>query len=174
MWIGGYSDWTPAEQREWDRDLEENERLMEEREKQRVRELKAMKADSKTWKEWALFNPFYKAFLIGKDHPLTLTVYLDKNSPVRSDVERNMLFEMTYPMYIEVDKTLRRRLPIGTSQIKLQVSSRKYNHVEYVCYCTPKTWSYTVMEEILQGLTEQLSPPQDLSHGIIIKPSFIK
>ena len=25
MWTGGYSDWTPAEQREWDRDLEELE-----------------------------------------------------------------------------------------------------------------------------------------------------
>ena len=25
MWIGGYDDWTPAEQREWDRDLAELE-----------------------------------------------------------------------------------------------------------------------------------------------------
>lgn len=25
MWIGGYSDWTPGEQREWDRHLEELE-----------------------------------------------------------------------------------------------------------------------------------------------------
>lgn len=23
MWVGGYSDWTSAEQREWDRDLKE-------------------------------------------------------------------------------------------------------------------------------------------------------
>ena len=23
MWVGSYSDWTPADQREWDRDLEE-------------------------------------------------------------------------------------------------------------------------------------------------------
>ena len=34
MWIGGYDDWTPAEQREWDRDLEENERLCDEKKKQ--------------------------------------------------------------------------------------------------------------------------------------------
>ena len=26
MWVGGHDDWTPAEQREWDRDLEELER----------------------------------------------------------------------------------------------------------------------------------------------------
>lgn len=34
MWIGGYDDWTPAEQREWDRDLEEYERLYDEKKKQ--------------------------------------------------------------------------------------------------------------------------------------------
>ena len=31
MWVGGYSDWTPAEKREWDRDLEELEADREER-----------------------------------------------------------------------------------------------------------------------------------------------
>ena len=173
MWIGGYSDWTPAEQREWDRDLEENERLLEERKKQQEKELNAIKAKSKTWKEWALFNPLYKASLIGQDNPLTLTVFLHKNSPVRTDVDRDLLFEMGYPMFKEVDKTLRRRLPKGTTQIKLQVNSRQYNHVEYTRYCTPATWSFTVMEDILQGLTEQLNDVQDLSRGLIIKPFFI-
>ena len=32
MWLGGYSDWTPAEQREWDRDIAELETEREERE----------------------------------------------------------------------------------------------------------------------------------------------
>lgn len=31
MWVGGYSDWTPAEQREWDRDLKELEAEHEQR-----------------------------------------------------------------------------------------------------------------------------------------------
>ena len=31
MWLGGYSDWTPAEQREWDRDLKELEAEREQR-----------------------------------------------------------------------------------------------------------------------------------------------
>ena len=35
MWIGGYDDWTPAEQREWDRDLEEYARWHDEKEKQK-------------------------------------------------------------------------------------------------------------------------------------------
>ena len=32
MWVGGYSDWTPAEQRELDRDIAELEAEREERE----------------------------------------------------------------------------------------------------------------------------------------------
>ena len=32
MWVGGYSDWTPAEQRERDRDIEKLEAEREERE----------------------------------------------------------------------------------------------------------------------------------------------
>lgn len=168
MWIGTYEDWSPAEQREWDRDMEEleNNRIM--------KELNAIEASSKTWKEWAMYNPLYEAYLIGQDNPLTLTVYLSKNVPVRMDVERNRLFEMTYPMFKEVHKTLQRRFPKGTTQIKLQVSSRQYEDVKYTCYCTPKTWSYTVMEEIVQALTEQLNEGQDLCPGIIIKPSIIK
>ena len=38
MWIGGYDDWTPAEQREWDRDLEELERESMNEQKQKERE----------------------------------------------------------------------------------------------------------------------------------------
>ena len=172
MYIGGYSDWTPAEQREWDRDWkEENERLLEERKNQQEKELKAIKAETKTWKEWALFNPLYKAFLIGDDGPLTLTVYLHKNSPVRTDVDCNMLFEMGYPMFLELTKTLRRKFPKKTSEIKLQVSSRQDKTREFTRYCTPKTWSFTVMEDILEGL--RIQSPQDFTEGLIIKPSFI-
>ena len=34
MWIGGYDDWTPAEQREWNRDLEEMQAEREQRERE--------------------------------------------------------------------------------------------------------------------------------------------
>ena len=34
MWIGGYDDWTRAEQREWDRDLEEMQAEREQRERE--------------------------------------------------------------------------------------------------------------------------------------------
>ena len=40
--------------------------------------------------------------------------------------------------------------------------------------CTPDTWSYTVMDEILEALNEQLSMKQDLNRGLLLQLSFIK
>ena len=57
MWIGGYDDWTPAEQRDWDRGLEENARWMAEKKAEEERALNAIEADSKTPEEWARDNP---------------------------------------------------------------------------------------------------------------------
>ena len=34
MWTGGYDDWTPAKQREWDRDIEEMRAERGQRERQ--------------------------------------------------------------------------------------------------------------------------------------------
>ena len=48
MWIGGYDDWTPAEQGEWDRDLEEMQAEREQRERE------AKNEDKLSWMELAL------------------------------------------------------------------------------------------------------------------------
>ena len=55
MWIGGYDDWTPAEQREWDRDLEEMQAEREQREREAKNENKL------SWMELALDYPQFKA-----------------------------------------------------------------------------------------------------------------
>ena len=55
MWIGGYDDWTPAEQREWDRDLEEMQAEREQRERE------AKDEDKLSWMELALDYPKFKA-----------------------------------------------------------------------------------------------------------------
>ena len=54
MWIGGYDDWTPAEQREWDRDLEEMQAEREQRERE------AKNEDKLSWIELALDYPKFK------------------------------------------------------------------------------------------------------------------
>ena len=76
-------------------------------------------------------------------------------------------------VFPQVDTILRERQPKRTSQIKLQVCPRQDKTVEYTCYCTPETWSYTVMNEILEGLNDQLISPQNLTKGLTIRVSFV-
>ena len=52
MWVGGYSDWTPAEQREWDRDLAELEterKLRESPIKTETNNENTVKSNTRTW-----------------------------------------------------------------------------------------------------------------------------
>ena len=52
MWVGGYSDWTPAEQREWDRDLAELETERKPREspiKTETNNENTVKSNTITW-----------------------------------------------------------------------------------------------------------------------------
>ena len=184
MWIGGYDDWTPAEQRDWDRDMEENERLYEERQKREgdekerkqqgpLKEVKEQKApEAKTWMDWALEDPLYKATFTRLGDTNAYSVNLIPQTPVHTDVSRNLVFEVVNPLYRGLDGILKKEQPLST--IKILVFSREYVHVYYTCYCTPGTWSYTVMDEILEELNEQLSMKQDLNRGLLIQLSFIK
>ena len=180
MWIGGYDDWTPAEQRDWDRDMEENERLYEERQKQKEqvalkdeKDLKEPKVcETKTWMDWALEDPLYKATFTRLGDTNAYAVYLIDQTPLYSDVPRNLCFEVVNPLYRGLDVILNRQQDLSTIQIR--VSSREHLHVYYTCYCTPDTWSYTVMDEIMEALNEQLSMKQDLNRGLLIQLSFIQ
>lgn len=54
MWIGGYDDSTPAEQREWDRDLAELETEHEQRElttKTENEKENTVKMDTRAWEK---------------------------------------------------------------------------------------------------------------------------
>ena len=191
MWIGTYDDWTPAEQRDWDRDMEENERLYEERQKQEQVAVKEEKKElskepvkeeqpestkevkeTKTWMDWAFEDPLYKATFTRLGDTHAYSVNLIPQTPVHSDVARNLVFEVVNPLYQGLDAILKKEKPIST--IKIHVSSREHVYVYYTCYCTPDTWSYTVMDEILEGLNEQLSMKQNLNRGLLIQLSFIK
>ena len=55
MWIGTYEDWTPAEQREWDRDLAELEAPRKE-----TTEVLCGKGVTKHWTELAIEDPLFK------------------------------------------------------------------------------------------------------------------
>ena len=165
MWIGGYNDWTPAEQREWDKDLEDYKKEIE---------LNIEYTEPRTPRERACFDLLYSAYVHEGDKPHVYDIVFSDNYPVQWEVERDIPLEVGVAVYFEFDPIFRRQLSKDVSQIKLQVNSRKYPHVEYTCYCTPATWLFTVMEEIIKGLNEQKAPLKALTLGFVIRVSFVK
>ena len=192
MWEG--DDWTPAEQREWDRDLTELER--EQREHQAKTEYgkrdlpkhleetpskggtknkqkeQSEEKKSKTWMDWALDDPLYKATFTQLGDFNAYTVHLIEQRPTHLDVARNLIFEVVNPLYQGLNALLEKRKEDST--IKIQVSSREHVGVSYTCYCTTDTWSYTTMDDILEGLNDQLTMKQNLNRGLLLQLSFIK
>ena len=176
MWVGGYDDWTPAEQREWDRDLEELEGEREECEKQNEQneqKEQSEQKESKTWMDMALDDPLFKATFTRLGDTNAYIAELQHQTP-RQLGDRNLVFEVVHPLYQGLNTLLQQRATPQTSTIRIQVSSREHVGVSYTCYCTPETWSYTVMDEILEGLNDQLTMKQNLNRGLLLQLSFIK
>ena len=180
MWVGGYDDWTPAEQREWDRDLAELEREKEEKEQKekKEREQKEQREqkerderETKTWLELALDDPLYRATYtrIGTtDHYVVDLMKQTASQPG----ERHLVFEVVNPLYEGLNAILKQCKTSQTRLIRIATSSREHVGVTYTCYCTPKTWSFTVMDEILEGLSDQLSMKQNLNGGLLMQLTF--
>ena len=138
MWIGGYDDWTPAEQREWDRDLEELEREQEERETQNEqRECEALNKEKLSWMELALDYPSYKATYTRIGETDLYVVDLMRQPPNQQGI-RNLVFEVVYPLYQGLNAIIEQRKTSKTSLITIQASSREHVGVTSTCEYTPR------------------------------------
>ena len=165
MWVGGYSDWTPAEQRESDRDLE---KLEVERE-QRENVMKAENEDKLSWLEMAIDYQLFIATYTRVKGTNLYVFYLNKVLPSREGT-CNLDFEVVYPLYhglnhiIETGKTI--------TLIKIETFSREHFDVTYTCEFSPDQWSYATMDEITKALADQLTMKQDLNRGLLMNLSF--
>ena len=165
MWIGGYDDWTPAEQREWDRDLEE---MQAEREQ---RELEAKNEDKLSWMELALDYPKFKATFTKIGDADLHVVDLKRQTPSKQG-DRNLVFEVVYPLYQGLNAILEKRKTPKTSLIKIETSSREHSKVSYTCECTPDQWSYNTMDKISEASVDQLTATQNLDQELLMNLSF--
>ena len=174
MWVGGYDDWTPAEQREWDRDLEELER---ERAQRDLKDKQTSHVEPQTNHEDLSW------FTIANDFPLFQATYTRVNGTnlyvidlkrlfPRKPGTRNLEFEVVYPLYMGLDKIIKERTSAITSLIKVQVSSREHVGVTYECSFSPDKWSYTIMDKISEELADQLTMKQNLNRGLVMKLSL--
>jgi len=109
MWVGGYNDWTPAEQRVWDRDLAELEAPRKEEE---TTEVLCDKTVTKDWLELAVEDPLFKVTchsVWGSD----MYIVEIKQQPTTIVGERNMDFEVVYPFYMALTEVKKRKQPLG-------------------------------------------------------------
>ena len=136
MWIGGYSDWTPAEQREWDRDIEE---LWAEREQRERTETPAIekRGEDLSWFTMANDFPLFQATYTRVDSMDLYVVDLKQQTP-RKPGTRNLEFEVVYPLYHGLDKIIKERTSGSTSLIKIEASSRENAGVTYTCEFSPE------------------------------------
>ena len=171
MWVGVCDEWTPDERRDCYRELEE--RVV--KKEQKERDVKTEEEETKlSWMEMGLNNPLYKATFTQLRDIDAYVVELQEQRPSHPLATRNMMFEVVYPLYKGLNAILDKRTTSQTSLIKIQVSSRQHAGVTYTQACTPDTWSYSVMDTLMEGLSDQLSVTQDLNRGLLIQLSFIK
>ena len=163
MWIGTYEDWTPAERREWDRDLETMEAEREQRD--------AKNEEKLSWMELAIDYPKFKASYTKLNDKDLYVVYLIQQAPSKQG-DRNLVFEVVFPLYQGLNEIIEKRKTPKTSLIKIQMTSWEHRHVSYTCECTLKQWSYDTMDKSLAELEEQLTATQDLNGGLLIQVSF--
>ena len=141
MWVGGYSDWTLAEQRERDRDLAELEVEREQRES----DMKVENEDKLSWLEMVIDYPLFKTSYTRVNETNLYVVDLKKVSPSKKGTH-NLDFEVVYPLYHGLNDIIETRKTTKTSLIKVETSSREHIGVTYTCEFSPDQWSYATMD----------------------------
>ena len=167
MMVGTYDAWTPAEQREWDKDLEE----MWTKHEQPEGEMYPENKENLHWMELALDDPLFKVSytqIFGSNlHVVDIT-----QKPPSKEGVRNMDFEIAYPIYHGLNDIIELTKSSKTSQIKIKVSSREHWDVVYTCEFRVDRWSYNKMDETIEGLADQITMKQDLNGGLLKQNVF--
>ena len=143
--------WTPTKRREWD--LEE-------------------KTPELHWMELALDDPLYE---VSHAHAVGTHLYSFDFIPRKPMKEgpRNMHFELVYPLYKRMTEIIEATKQAKTSRIKVLASSREYWDIVFVKEFPVDQWAYNEMDDIVEGLAEQLTKRQNLNYGLLVRFIFI-
>ena len=123
------------------------------------------------WMELALEDPIFKASYTQIFGSNLYVVDITQKPPSKEGV-RNMDFEIVYPIYHRLNDIIELTKPSKTSQIKIKVSSREHWDVIYTSEFRVDRWSYNKMDEIMDGLADQLTMKQNFNGGLLIQLSF--
>ena len=166
MTVGSYEEWSPVEE-PWNQDLED----MWTKYEQTEREMYPENQENLHWMELALDDPLFQVSYTPIFGSTLYIVDITQKPPSKEGV-RNMDFEIVYPIYHGLNEIIELTKPSKTSQIKIKVSSRDHLEVVYTCEFRVDQWSYNRMDEIIDGLADQLTMKQNLNGGLLIQLSF--
>ena len=124
--VGGYSNWTPAEQREWDRDLEKLEAERDEQElneTEKVEKTIQQNGDNQelSWLELAIDFPLFHVTYRRIGGTDMYVIDLKQVSQTQPGVQ-NWDFEVVYPLYQGLNEILQLRKTPKTTLTKIEVS----------------------------------------------------
>ena len=166
MKIGLHDEWSPVEE-PWNQDLEDMWITHEQTEREMYNE----NQENCHWMELALDDPLFQvsyAQIFGSN----LYVVDITQKPPSKEGMRNMDFEIVYPIYHGLNDIIELTKPSKTSKIKIRASSREHWEVVYTCEFRVDQLSYNKMDEIMDGLADQLTMKQNLNGGLLIQLSF--
>ena len=166
MRIGLHEEWSPIEE-QWNEDLEDMWTTHEQTE----RDTHPENEENLHWMELALEDPLFKVSYT-QIFGANLYVVDITQKPLSKEGVRNIDFEIVYPIYHGLNDIIELAKPSKTSQMKIKVSSREHWEVVYTCDFRVDQWSYNKMDEIMDGLADQLTMKQNLNGGLLLQLSF--
>ena len=125
------------------------------------------------WMELALDDPMFQVeyFRAAGIHLYSFDFIQRKTT---KEGPRNIDFELVYAMYLAACEIIEAIKPAKTSRIKVMASSREHWDVAYVEEFPVDQWSYTQVDNMIDGLAEQLTMKQNLNRGLLVRFIFIE
>ena len=123
------------------------------------------------WRTLALEDPLFQ---VSSTHVFGTSLYVFDitQKPPTQEGERNLDFEIVYPIYHELNEIIEKTKPAKATQLKIKTSAREHWEVIYNCEFPLDQWSYNKVDEITEKLAEQLTMKQNLNKGLLFHLVF--
>ena len=123
------------------------------------------------WIELALDDPMFQVeYFRAKGTHLYSFDFIQRKTT--KEGPRNIDFELVYAMYLATNEIIEAIKPAKTSRIKVLASSREHFGVDYSADFPVDQWSYSQVDNMLDGLAEQLTMRQNLNRGLLVRFVF--
>ena len=121
--------------------------------------------------ELAIDDPMFEVSYIKLFGAHLYAIDIHQKPPLKEGI-RNMDFEIVYPLYSVLTDIIEAAKTPKTSEIKIKVNSRDHFEAVYTDEFPVDQWSYNRMDDIMEGLADQLTMKQNLNGGLLIQLTF--